>query len=213
MLRRGGLDVRNERNLRVIATQIERIARIVRGMLDFSRVRETFPGPTSLRAVLERVAELVEQRLQHARVRLEWTLPEALPELSAEPDRLEQVFLNIAVNAIDAMRDGGVLEIGATPVMHEHPEMGGGARQFLAVTIQDSGCGIAPQHLERVFDPFFTTKEVGAGTGLGLSISYGIVREHGGWIDIQSQPGAGTCVTVMLPVADAMSAAAGGSAS
>ena len=200
MLRRGGLPAADERNLRIIATQIERIARIVHGMLDFSRVRELRPAPTSVCGVLERVAELVGPRLEQSQVRIEWGLPQRLPDIQAEADRLEQVFLNLAVNAADAMPNGGTLRFEVAQVERIHPEIGGAPRALQAITVIDTGRGIPPEHLERVFDPFFTTKEVGSGTGLGLSISYGIVQEHGGWIEIDSRPGAGTRVTVLLPL-------------
>src|SRR5439155_14244216 len=125
ILRRGGLGDPDDRNLRIIAGQIDRIARIVRGMLDFSRVRELRPAPTSLRTVLERVAELVGQRFEQAGVRIEWALADSLPDVPAEADRLEQVFLNLALNAADAMPHGGTLRLEAVPVERVHPERGG----------------------------------------------------------------------------------------
>ena len=100
------------------------------------------------------------------------------------------------------MRGGGTLSVRCERVVRSHPEEEG-ARAFLAVTFEDTGQGIRPDHLGRVFEPFFTTKEVGKGTGLGLSVSYGIVREHGGWIDLESDLDRGTRVAIYLPVSPA----------
>ena len=133
---------------------------------------------------------------------MEVTAPPSLPMLAADPDQLYQVFLNLVVNAADAMPAGGRLRIAARVAERSGPEPGAAARPCVAVAFEDTGAGIAPGNLERVFEPFFTTKEVGGGTGLGLAISYGIVREHGGWIDVTSSVGVGTCMTVCLPLGE-----------
>lgn len=210
LLRRGTAGETAERHVRVIAAQIERITRIVRRMLDFARAREVHLSPTDLGAVLARVIELVEGHLDERGIRLETDLPDGVPALAADADQLHEVFLNLALNAADAMPAGGVLRVRARRDSRIHPERGGAVRPFVAVEFEDTGCGIAPENLDRVFDPFFTTKEVGTGTGLGLSISYGIVQEHGGWIDVASDPNQGTRVTVFLPLAHGADAAADG---
>jgi signal transduction histidine kinase len=115
-----------------------------------------------------------------------------LPALRADPHQLEQVFLNILMNALEAMPSGGNLTITSGMKQRE-------TGLFAEVQITDTGIGIPPEHLPRIFDPFFTTKEVGKGTGLGLSVSYGIVKAHGGFIDIESEVGKGTTMTVALP--------------
>src|ERR1051325_8029236 len=124
----------------------------------------------------------------------------------ADASMIEQVLLNLAVNARDAMPTGGQLAIRmttATPTarqMFYHPEARGGS--FICMSVSDSGCGIAPENLRRIFEPFFTTKEVGKGTGLGLATVYGIVKQHQGWIEVNSQPGAGTTFRVYFPTSD-----------
>ena len=200
LLRRGaGAGGAGDKYLRTIADQIDRIAGIVRNMLDFAREREPQLAPTRLTGVIEGVIELIGHRLEEAGIRLETELPEDLPGLSADAHQLHEVFLNLALNAVDAMPHGGTLRICVACVEVAHPEWGEGAQPYLVAAIEDTGTGIPAEHLGRVFDPFFTTKDVGEGTGLGLSIAHGIVREHGGWIEIESAPGHGTRVTVHLP--------------
>jgi signal transduction histidine kinase len=154
----------------------------------------------SLERTLGAVIELIAERLEARHVVIETSIPHDLPAYAADADQLQQVFLNLALNAADAMPGGGRLRIVARLGERVHPGHGPGSRPCLAVTFEDTGGGIAPERLERVFEPFFTTKEVGGGTGLGLAISWGIVREHGGWIDVTSTPGRGTLVTVCLPL-------------
>jgi len=200
LLRKGGVGEPGERHLRVITMQIERIARIVRGMLDFARPRELCLVSTAPHEMLSKVLELMEPRFEQAGIRLETRVPAELPRIAADGDQLHEVFLNLATNAADAMPAGGVLGVTAERVERRRPEGGGESLPFLAVTFEDSGCGIRPEHVGRVFDPFFTTKEVGHGTGLGLSVSYAIVREHGGWIEVESEVGRGTRATVFIPL-------------
>ena len=103
---------------------------------------------------------------------------------------LQQVFLNLIVNAVQAMPDGGELTVEAEEDKNRR----------ITVRVQDTGGGIPPEHLTHIFDPFFTTKKVGQGTGLGLSVSYGIIKKHGGRIDVDSRPGKGSTFTVIMPV-------------
>jgi two-component system NtrC family sensor kinase len=121
-------------------------------------------------------------------IRLELDL-RPVPLLYAQGERLQQVFINIILNALDAMPGGGTLAIGL--------DREDGAA---AIRISDTGTGIRPEHLSRIFDPFFTTKGVGKGTGLGLSISYAIVKEHDGRIEVQSEVGRGSTFTIVLPL-------------
>jgi len=186
------------RSLTIICAQMERIARIVRGMLDFARMREPRLARTDVTPILARVLELLGQKFEEGGVRVVSSLPEEGGSVLADADQIHQVFLNLCANALDAMPRGGALRVSAARVVRRPPEGNGGTVPFLAVTFEDTGAGIAPENLDRVFDPFFTTKDVGRGTGLGLSVSYGIVREHGGFIDIESEPGRGTRLTVYL---------------
>ncbi len=197
-----------ERNLRIITGQIERIATTVKGMLDYSRSRELCFAPTSLADVVGKVIEFLEDRFAHTSIRVDTQFGAGCPLVHADADRLYEVFLNIAVNAIDAMPEGGELTVRIRTDVRPYPERPGPERGFAVVAFEDQGCGISAGDLERIFDPFFTTKEVGKGTGLGLSISYGIVREHGGWIEVHSTVGAGTVIAVYVPLEPASEPAA-----
>jgi signal transduction histidine kinase len=136
---------------------------------------------------LKEIISLIEYKLKAMNIKLEMNLaPVRL--IWAQGERLQQVFINIILNAIDAMPKGGTLRIEA--------ESQGGE---VVVKIADTGTGIQPQHLPHIFDPFFTTKGIGKGTGLGLSISYAIINEHEGNIRVESEVGKGTCFTISVP--------------
>jgi signal transduction histidine kinase len=146
-----------------------------------------------------RVCELVATIARKSNVTL---VPPADENLRVEADeaQLHQVLTNLVVNAIQAMPDGGDVRIGTRLVEQAAPPyVGAQAPQWLAIEISDTGIGMDDATRARIFEPFFTTKQVGEGTGLGLSVTWGIVREHGGWIDVTSQPGAGSMFTVYLP--------------
>ena len=121
-------------------------------------------------------------------------LPTSLPGVEANAGELEQVFLNLFLNALDAMPDGGTLTVAAS-VRRE-----GSGPAEVACIVRDTGSGIPPEVKGRIFEPFFSTKEAGRGTGLGLSICLGLIRSHGGRIELDSEPGRGTAVTVALPL-------------
>ena len=199
VLRSGTTHEATQKNLRVISEQIDRIVEIVRDMLDFARKRPVRREPTDLGAALNSVLNLASTQLDRENVRVDLTMPRDLPPLVADPHQLQQVFLNLLINAVDAMDQGGVLRIAVEQRELIRPGTGGPPCTMAAVVFEDSGTGIAPENRDHVFDPFFTTKESGKGTGLGLSVSYGIVEEHEGWIDLESEPGKGTRVTVYLP--------------
>src|SRR5262249_41845625 len=131
---------------------------------------------------------LLEHQLATSGIKAEVALDSALPRIKGSPGKLQQVFLNLVLNARDAMEEGGKLTI-----MSAHRD--GAVR----IRVADTGSGIASEHLSRIFDPFFTTKGAKKGTGLGLSVSYGIVREHGGEIEVQSEPGRGTIFEMLFP--------------
>ncbi len=142
---------------------------------------------------------MVEPRAGGAGIRVSESLPGGLPPVRANDQELEQVFLNLLLNALDAMpRGGGCLTVRAEPASAPLPGIG----PAVTVTVEDTGDGIPDAIRERIFEPFFTAKEAGRGTGLGLSICEGLVRSHGGRIDCESRVGAGTRFTVTLPVDD-----------
>jgi hypothetical protein len=157
-----------------------------------------------LEPVLQELEAIVRQTFPPT-VRLEVEAAAGLWQVAADPTQLHQVLLNLCVNARDAMPHGGRLEIGAANVVIDetYVRMHADARpgRCVALTVRDSGTGIAPAHLERIFEPFFTTKEAGQGTGLGLSTALGIVRSHGGFVTAYSEMGKGTTFKVYLPAA------------
>jgi len=183
-------------HLLVIEEEINRIARIVRNLLDLYHPRDDVPGATDLHPLLERTLELFAPNWTKKRIRVVRNLAASLPPLIVSSDRIRQVFINLFCNAEDAMENGGTL----TLTTRLEPAKVQWEEDRVVIEVEDSGCGIPRPALARVFDPFFTTKQGGAGTGLGLSVSFGIVRSYGGTIDMDSEVGRGTRVAVALPV-------------
>lgn len=184
--------------LRVIVQQIDRISALIRQLLDFSREHTGVRTRVNLAEVLQAVLPLLQGPLSKHRIRFEVLVPEDLPPVRADFNQLQQVFINLLMNSIDAiaMRPDGPPRGGRIVMDVE----GGREASEVRVAISDDGHGIREEHLDKVFDPFFSTKDVGAGTGLGLAVVYGIVTDHGGTIDIASEWGKGTTVTFTLPV-------------
>jgi two-component system cell cycle sensor histidine kinase/response regulator CckA len=144
-------------------------------------------------------------RMEESGVVVESSLPSEPLPVMADSDQIYEVFLNLATNALDAMPHGGKLRVRAEMTRSYLSGGSDSSGPFLAVSLEDTGIGIPREHLVRIFDPYFTTKGEGKGTGLGLSVSHGIIKRHGGWIDVDSQEGRGTCLTVYLPVREAAS--------
>ncbi|WP_404362494.1 ATP-binding protein [Corallococcus coralloides] len=192
----GGVDHPQGRGLNAIVTQIDRVSRIIRQLLDLSRLQPARAGVVPLAAVVRGLQELLDVEAERRHVHFELDVPERLPSLAADADQLQQVLLNLTLNACDACSAGGHVRLSATTCM-------AGDVQAVEIRVQDDGRGIAPEHLHQVFDPFFTTKKRGQGTGLGLSVVAQIVRNHGGQVGVESEPGRGTVVTLRWPVAAA----------
>ena len=194
-------DEANE-NLKIIRSQIDRITGIVRHLLEFSRRKEPVLRSVDISALLTNVQRLLQHQIEEKRVAVALDLGAALPEIQADPELLQQVFINLYLNSLHALNPGGTITIRAdlTEDGESQPE-GSKGTICLKVAFEDNGPGIAPEHIDRVFDPFFTTKDVGEGTGLGLSVSYGIVKEHGGDIRVESEPGRFTRFVIRLPAA------------
>jgi signal transduction histidine kinase len=186
-----------------ILVQSERASEIVRDLLDFSRSERPEFESVSIPGVIHDTLKLVRNQLSLSGTQEEIEIPSDLPLIYGDRKSLQQVFLNLFINAIQAMPGGGSLRITASTVEHgpSSPNTSP-ARHWVKVDVTDSGAGIDPKHLPHVFDPFFTTKDVGRGTGLGLSVSYSIIGKHGGLIEVHSRPGAGTTFTVLLPIED-----------
>ena len=185
-------------NLDVIRSQSDRIAAIVRQLLEFSRRREPVFRPIDLLALLDNVKYLLTHQLQEKDIRVEMEGLGDLPKISADPELLQQVFINLYSNSLHALGLGGVIKINAE-IIDRGPKASSPASRWLRISFEDNGAGINPEHIGRVFDPFFTTKDVGEGIGLGLSVSYGIIQEHGGDIQVDSEPDRFTCFNIYLP--------------
>jgi two-component system, NtrC family, sensor kinase len=176
-----------ERRLQVIERNLERASRIAQELLYFSREKEAELEPLDLNQVIRSTQALLGDRQDSHQLLLRLTTP--LPMVLGIPWKLEEVFLNLILNAMEATPAGGTITI-TTRTHHDE----------VLAEVADTGSGITAEHLSMIFDPFFTTKDVGKGTGLGLSICYGIVEKHGGRIEVASEPGKGTVMTVIFPV-------------
>ncbi len=179
--------------LTMLQEGLGRIGRIVGQLLNFAREAKPQLARAEVPPILRRCLALLEPEMAARGIAASLEADGDLPPLLADPQQLEQVFVNLLLNAVAAMPEGGTVTVRAGRADRD----GGPAVQ---VQVVDGGAGIPPEDLPRIFDPFFTTKEVGKGTGLGLSVSYGIVRAHGGTIEVRSEVGRGTTVTVTLPV-------------
>jgi two-component system cell cycle sensor histidine kinase/response regulator CckA len=185
-----------------IRQNANRAANLVRQLLAFSRQQTLRPRVLDLADVLDELSHLLA-RLMGERIAVDVVHGRDLKPVKVDQGQFEQVVINLAVNARDAMADGGTLSIRTAPLVLGAPERRGAetvaAGEWVTVEVRDSGSGIPPEHLPRVFEPFFTTKPIGAGTGLGLSTVDGIVRQTGGHIFVESALGEGTAFTIWLP--------------
>jgi signal transduction histidine kinase len=182
-------DPRRE-NLEEVVRQTRRCGEIVKHLLEFSRQNRVIPEEVDLNALVGKTLALLERQAMFLNVRVERDLQGDLPRLVADGSQLQQVLINILMNAVQAMHEHGTLRV------QSRYDRG---RDDVVLAIRDSGCGIPAEQIDRIFDPFYTTKESGQGTGLGLSIAYGIVSRHHGAIEVESAVGAGTTFTIRLP--------------
>ena len=197
-----GLSVEDTtRSAKIIGEQAERMTGIMQQLLSFARRGKARKQPVELNAVLRAVVPLLEPLIHTQQIELKLLESNQPMQVSADPGQLQQVLLNLSLNGIQAMPDGGLLELSCSPAEDlQIPEgIEASSARWLKLQVRDQGRGIKAEDLQRIFDPFFTTKEVGQGTGLGLSITYGIIEEHGGWIEVDSTPGTGCCFSVYLP--------------
>jgi signal transduction histidine kinase len=188
------------RSAAAIKQEAERMTRIIRQLLDFARASSPNKTPSNLSLITGQTADLLRALAEKHQVELCFTPPGEPAMVEMDAGQIQQVLTNLLVNAIQAMPGGGKVEISIQRQIARRPGSEDDRRQeYLAVAVRDHGAGIAEEHLQHLFEPFFTTKGVGEGTGLGLSIAYGIVQEHGGWIDVSSRPNEGSCFTIFLP--------------
>ena len=176
--------------LKDIFTQVERASATVANLLDFTRRDKDSFEQIYLREVLERTLKLMANEISLSKVELDVDYIDNLPPILGNQNNLQQVFLNLFLNALQAMPDGGSLKVKAYA-----------ENELLKIIVSDTGIGIPKENLNSIFDPFFTTKEPGKGTGLGLSVSYGIIQKHHGLITVESEIGKGTSFIIKLPFA------------
>jgi len=197
LLRNPSLSSEVKIDLMLIEEEILGMMGIIKGLLNFSRESEMEKSLLNINEVLRKTVSLLKFQLNSQSIKLFEDYDENLPCVLGDPNHLQQVFLNILLNSIQSMPEGGKLQLRTTLSDGEKPKVSNGC---VIIEISDTGIGIESRYLDKIFDPFFTTKGWGTGTGLGLSISYGIVKEHGGNIDVKSRPGEGTLVRTSLPI-------------
>jgi signal transduction histidine kinase len=173
-----------------IIKQSFRASEIVNSLLNFSRTSGTEFRMIDLHTIIVDTLSLLEHQFKVSKVRVKREFESNLSQVYGNPGKLQQVFLNLFINAKDAMPQGGELTVRTSSY-----------DSVFRVEVVDTGVGIKPEHLSKIYDPFFTTKELGRGTGLGLSVSYGIIQEHSGKIVVDSAPGQGTHFILELPAA------------
>jgi signal transduction histidine kinase len=188
-------------NLQIIRAQADRITGIVRQLLEFARRKEPAFRTVELSALLADVHALLEHQIREKEIRVQTDGTKQVPRFQADPDMLQQVFLNLYTNSLHALDHGGSIEIraGVGPAQSSEASSANGPSRIW-ISFEDNGKGIFPEHIDRVFDPFFTTKDIGQGSGLGLAVSYGIIKDHGGEIRAESEPGKFTRLVIELPI-------------
>jgi len=189
LLKEAREDDPNREILRKIEAQSFRASEIINNLLNFARVSESDVKSVKLNSLMNETFSLLEHSFKAANIDVDMELDASLPATIGNGSRLQQVFMNLFVNARDAMPEGGRLSVRTAA-----------RNSQLVVEIRDTGEGISPEAIQQIYDPFFTTKPVGKGTGLGLAVSYGIVQEHSGRIAVDSRPGEGTTFTIHLPL-------------
>lgn len=188
MLRDSLEDPKDRRRAEVISEQVRRVTDLLQTLLNIARPKEPVRRPVQIQEILEHALEFFREKLRTRDIEVVRQISE-VPTILGDRDRLEQMFLNLIVNAADAMPGGGELTVRVAPTSNGEVE----------VVIQDTGHGIEPSALSRIFEPFFTSKERGKGTGLGLVVSRSIVLDHGGTVTVESEPSKGTQFRIQFP--------------
>jgi two-component system NtrC family sensor kinase len=182
------MDAEDRQDLDLIIHETTRAAEIVRGLLDFARERPTLREPLDLNDAVRRTVRLIANQQKFEHITIDEVLEDSLPEVLGDMNQIQQVLLNLSLNACTAMAGGGRLTIRT-----------GADDGHVTLRVADTGSGIKAEHLEKIFEPFFSTQPVGKGTGLGLSVSYGIIEQHGGTVEVQSTEGQGATFLITLP--------------
>jgi two-component system NtrC family sensor kinase len=188
-------------DLDLVIRETKRCAAIIRRLLDFAREKTPEKNFTDLNLVIQDTARIIERPASFRDIEIAMDLDPDLPQVWVDADLIKQVIMNMLVNAQHAIEHEGSITVRSRRFPQPKiPEPGGQAVPMVEISIIDTGCGIPEKNLKRIFDPFFTSKEVGKGTGLGLSVSHGIVRAHGGVIEVESTVGKGSTFRIYLPL-------------
>ena len=187
-----------QKNLDIIVQQTERITKIIQQLLGFVRKKRPDQKALNISTILETTLDFLEQQVQKQRVRVVKEMKDNLPSVMGDPDQLQQVFLNLILNALQSMSEGGKLRLSVSSKWISREGLEDGQRQYVEVCVEDTGVGMEREVIQNIFNPFFTTKD--KGTGLGLTVSHGIVQDHEGWVDVESEIGKGSVFKVYLPV-------------
>ncbi len=202
LARKAGDPAAVERNANIIAEQAGRITRIIQRLLDFTRrkVGSIDNQPVNLNEITLTTMEFLEGQFAKANVRHTLARAEGLPRVSGNPDQLQQVFLNLFLNALQAMPGGGHMSIETSAVTRKRPGLEADPEQlYVEVDVADTGVGIPQEERDKIFEAFYTSKQDSGGTGLGLAVCHGIVKEHDGWIEVDDAVRGGTVFRVFLP--------------
>ncbi len=197
LMDRDNLPQKAVERLELIEQSLTKASHMLQQVLDLSRKKPEKREHRDINAILEQSLSLLKHKFIKNQIKVEKNLQPDLPELQVDNAQIEQVFTNLAINAINAMERGDTLRISIS----YHPKNSATKQPYVQILFEDTGCGMPPEILVHVFEPFYTTKEKGGGTGLGLFICHGIIEKHGGTIDVASTPDKGTQFKICLPVA------------
>lgn len=193
-------------DLEIIIEQANRCSKIIKGLLGFSRKATAERVEININTLLDSTIAMVRNQAKFHNIKFVLNFDESLPMIHVDPNQMQQVFLNLLINAADAMNERGQITIATRTVGESeetpwfkmgHPQEG---KKYIEIEFTDTGPGIPEEYMGKIFEPFFTTKPVGKGTGLGLAVSYGIIKRHGGNITVRSEPGKGASFFIRLPV-------------
>jgi PAS domain S-box-containing protein len=190
-------DPKNE-DLKIIISQAEHITKLIQQLLNFSRYNKPELKTIDINSLIKDVLRLTDHQITKEEIKILTDLQPDIPPIIGDDNQLQQVFINIIVNAIHAMPQGGTLTTSTRLNCPKHSAINN--NRNVEIHISDTGCGIPHQNIQKIFDPFFTTKDVDKGTGLGLTVSHRIIEDHGGTIDVVSHVDEGTCFSVRLPI-------------
>ena len=197
MLQEGNLQPEDRNRLKIIESQLDRLADSVKNLLIFTRQPNPLLKPLNVNEVLEELIRLSLPWLHARNVTLLSSLSSEVPSILGDPTHLQTLFLNLITNALDAMPQGGHLRISTQ--LQSTPATSGGNGKWVEISIADTGIGITEESKKRIFDPFFTTKKIGEGTGLGLAICEKIIKEHAGRLEVKSEVGKGSTFSIFIP--------------